>query len=214
MFVGRSFSSDKKDHSREARLCPDCVSGRAPRTERSEAIAPNSISSDLSFVWTNDQSNSHLDVCDACPGVCEVEKNKKSKTITKTRTRKTGLRPPQSPFSFLRCSAGILPALLLLVSPFSGTGLPAVPGTLVYPEERRAYPELRRVYPEVGRAFAPLLSPSSSDLGFSTASHSMNARGQAEACPTKNNFLIANPELEFSLSSIKTIPYKFLIAKK
>jgi hypothetical protein len=190
MFVGRSFSSDKKITRAK----------RAPGTERSDATAPNSISSDLSFVCTNDQSNSHLDVCDACPGVCEVEKNKKSKTITKTRTRKTGLRPARSPFSFLRCSAGILPALLLLVSPFSGTGLPAVPGTLVYPEE--------------GRACAPLLSPSSSNLGFATASHSMNARGQAEARPTKNKFLIANPELEFSLSSIKTVSYEFLIAKK
>ena len=174
MFVGRSFSSDKKITRAK----------RAPGTERSDATAPNSISSDLSFVWTNDQSNSHLDVCDACPGVCEVEKNKKSKTITKTRTRKTGLRPARSPFSFLRCSAGILPALLLLVSPFSGTGLPAVPGTLVYPEERRAYPE-------VGRACAPLLSPSSSNLGFATASHSMNARGEAQARPTKDKFLIA-----------------------
>jgi hypothetical protein len=170
MFVGRSFSSDKKITRAK----------RAPGTERSDATAPNSISSDLSFVWTNDQSNFHPDVCDACPGVCEVEKNKKSKARTKTRTRKTGLRPAQSPFS--------------------GTGLPAVPGTLVYPEERRAC--------------APLLSPSSSNLDFSTASHSMNARGQAEARPTKNNFLIANPELEFSLSSIKTIPYKSLIAKK
>ena len=148
-----------------------------------------------------------------------MENNKKPKP----KTRKTGLRSAQLPFSFLRCSAGIsgfgspmdstgvlksdLPALLLLVSPFSGTGLPAVPGTL-------AYPELRRVYPEERRACAPLLSPSSSNLGFTTASHSMNVRGQAEACPTKTEFLIANPELEFSLSSIKTVHYKFLIANK
>ena len=125
-----------------------------------------------------------------------MEKNKKSKP----KTRKTGLRPAQSPFSFLRCSAGILPALLLLVSPFSGTGLPAVPGTLVYPELRRAC--------------APLLSPGSSDLGFTTTSHSMNARGEAEARPTKNKSLIANPELEFRLSSITTAAYKFLIANK
>jgi hypothetical protein len=132
-----------------------------------------------------------------------VENNKKPKP----KTRKKGLRPAQLPFSFLRCSAGILPAVLLLVSPFSGTGLPAVPGTL-------AYPELRRVYPEERRACAPLLSPSSSNLGFTTASHSMNVRGQAEACPTETEFLIANPELEFSLSSIKTVHYKFLIANK
>jgi hypothetical protein len=125
-----------------------------------------------------------------------VENNKKPKP----KTRKKGLRPAQLPFSFLRCSAGILPALLLLVSPFSGTGLPAVPGTLAYPELRRAC--------------APLLSPSSSNLGFTTASHSMNVRGQAEACPTETEFLIANPELEFSLSSIKTVHYKFLIANK
>ena len=162
-----------------------------------------------------------------------MENNKKPKP----KTRKTGLWSAQLPFSFLRCSAGIsgsrsprsvrpgrrcgtmdstgilksdLPALLLLVSPFSGTGLPAVPGTLVYPE-------LRRVYPEERRACAPpccLLRRNPSNLGFTTASHSMNARGQAEARPTKNKFLIANPELEFSLSSIKTAPYKFLIAKK
>jgi len=154
MFVGRSFSSDKKITRAK----------RAPGRERSDATAPNSISSDLSFVCTNDQSNSHLDVCDACPGVCEVEKNKKSKTITKTRTRKTGLRPARSPFSFLRCSAGILPALLLLVSPFSGTGTPVC---------------------------APLLRRNPSNLGFATASHSMNARGEAQARPTKDKFLIA-----------------------
>ncbi len=144
-----------------------------------------------------------------------MENNKKPKP----KTRKTGLRSAQLPFSFLRCSAGIsgfgspmdstgvlksdLPALLLLVSPFSGTGLPAVPGTLVYPELRRAC--------------APpccLLRHNPSNLGFTTASHSMNVRGQAEACPTKTEFLIANPELEFSLSSIKTVHYKFLIANK
>jgi hypothetical protein len=135
--------------------------------------------------------------------VCEVEKNKKSKP----KTRKTGLRPAQLPFSFLRCSAGILPALLLLVSPFSGTGLPAVAGTLVYPE-------LRRVDPEEQRACAPLLRRDPSNLGFATASHSMNARGEAEARPTKNKSLIANPELEFSLSSFTTAAYKFLIANK
>ena len=128
-----------------------------------------------------------------------MENNKKPKP----KTRKKGLRPAQLPFSFLRCSAGILPPVLLLVSPFSGTGLPAVPGTLVYPELRMAC--------------APpccLLRHNPSNLGFTTASHSMNVRGQAEACPTETEFLIENPELEFSLSSIKTVHYKFLIANK
>jgi len=112
-----------------------------------------------------------------------VENNKKPKP----KTRKTGLRSAQLPFSFLRCSAGILPALLLLVSPFSGTDTPVC---------------------------APLLRRNPSNLGFTTASHSMNARGQAEARPTKNKFLIANLELEFSLRSIRTVHYKFLIANK
>jgi hypothetical protein len=147
--------------------------------------------SDLSFVWTNDQSNYHLDVCDACPGVCGVENNKKSKP----KTRKTGLWSAQLPFSFLRCSAGILPALLLLVSPFSGTD----------PAGRR---------PVKNDFCAPLLRRNPSDLGLRTASRSMNARGAAEARLIEDKFLIANPELEFSLSSTKTAPYKFLIAKK
>jgi hypothetical protein len=146
--------------------------------------------SDLSFVWTNDQSNYHLDVCDACPGVCGVENNKKSKP----KTRKTGLWSAQLPFSFLRCSAGILPALLLLVSPFSGTD----------PAGRR---------PVKNDVCAPLLRRNPSNLGVATASHSMNARGEAQARPTKTKSLIANPELEFSLSSITTAAYNFLIAK-
>ena len=36
-------------------------------------------------------------------------------------------------------------------------------------------------------ACAPLLSRNPSDLGFLTESHSMNARGQAEACPTEDS---------------------------
>jgi hypothetical protein len=79
------------------------------------------------------------------------------------------------------------PALLLLSSPFSGTG------TL---------------------ACAPFLNRNPLDLGFHPASHSTNAIEEAEAHLTKPNFLIANLELEFSLSSTKTIRYKFLIANK
>jgi len=120
-----------------------------------------------------------------------VENNKKPKP----KTRKTGLRSAQLPFSFRRCSAGILPALLLLVSPFSGTD----------PAGRR---------PVKNDVCAPLLRRNPSNLGFTTASHSMNARGEAEARPTKNKFLIANLELEFSLRSIRTVHYKFLIANK
>ena len=136
-----------------------------------------------------------------------MENNKKPKP----KTRKTGLRSAQLPFSFLRCSAGIsgfgspmdstgvlksdLPALLLLVSPFSGTD----------PAGRR---------PVKNDVYGPLLRRNPSNLGFTTASRSMNARGAAEARLIEDKFLIANPELEFSLSSIKTVLYKFLIAKK
>ncbi len=79
------------------------------------------------------------------------------------------------------------PALLLLSSPFSGTG------TL---------------------ACALFLRGNPSELASHTASHPMNAREEAQAHLTKPNFLIANPELEFNLSLTKTTRYKFLIANK
>jgi hypothetical protein len=112
-----------------------------------------------------------------------VENIKKLKPTTK----ETGSIPTQLPFWVLGCRAGILPALVLLVSPFSGTDTPVCP---------------------------PLLRRNPPNLGFSTESPSRNATGQPEASPIKLKFLIANPELEFSLSSIKTIYYNFLIAKK
>ncbi len=125
---------------------------------------------------------------------CKVKKDEKSKTETTTTT----LRSAHSPFGFLPCSVGILravrvpmvfagPALLLLSSPFSGTG------TL---------------------ASAPLLNRHPLDLGFHPVSHPPNAGEEDEAHLTKPNFLIANPELEFNLSSIEPIRYKFLIANK
>ena len=125
---------------------------------------------------------------------CKVKKDEKSKTETTT----TGLRSAHSPFGLLPCSAGILravrvpmvfagPALLLLSSPFSGTG------TL---------------------ACAPLLKRNPLDLGFHAVSHSTNARERAEAHLTKPNFLIAIPELEFNLSRLETTRYNFLIANK
>jgi hypothetical protein len=127
-------------------------------------------------------------------GCEEVKKDEKSKT----ETAGTGLRSSQSPFRSLPCSAGILravrvpmvfagPALLLLSSPFSGTG------TL---------------------ACAPLLNRNPLDLGFRPASHSTNAREEAEAHLTRPNFLIANPELEFDLNRLETTRYNFLIANK
>jgi hypothetical protein len=41
-------------------------------------------------------------------------------------------------------------------------------------------------------ACAPLLRRNPSDLGFRTNSHSMTARGQAEACPTGEPHAICN----------------------
>ncbi len=79
------------------------------------------------------------------------------------------------------------PALLLLASPFSGTGTPAC---------------------------ALLLRGNPSELGFHTASHPPNAREESEAHLTKPNFLIANPELEFNLSPTKPTGSNFLIANK
>ena len=117
-----------------------------------------------------------------------MKKNKKSKkemTIAE-------LQPTQSPLGFLLCSA--MPALLLLASPFSGTGTP--------------------VYPENRRACALLLRGNPSELGFHTTSHPMNAKEEAEAHLTKPNFLIANPELKFNLIRAETTGYKFLIANK
>jgi hypothetical protein len=116
-----------------------------------------------------------------------MKENKKSRVRTETRTRETIWASARSPFGFLRCSAGILPALFLLASSYSGTG------TL---------------------ACAPSLQHSPSDLGFRTASHPTAAREEAEAHLTQTNFLIANPELEFSLSPTKSTRYKFLIANK
>jgi hypothetical protein len=137
-----------------------------------------------------------------------VKKDEKSKTETTTTT----LRSAHSRFGFLPCSAGTLraarvpivfavPALLLLSSPFSGTG------TLVYPEWRGVYPENRR-------ACAPLLCGNPSDLGYHMASHPTTPKEEAEAHLTAINFLIANPELEFHLSLTETTRYKFLIANK
>jgi hypothetical protein len=143
--------------------------------------------------------------------VCEMTKNRKSKVRNTTRTTEAICAAGQSRSGSLLCSLGILrgrvplvfagPALLLLASPFSGTSTP------VYPEARGAYPENRR-------AGAPLLCGNPSKLGFHTASHPPNAREDSEAHLTNINFLIANPELELNLSSIKTIRYKFLIANK
>ena len=110
----------------------------------------------------------------------KVEKSKKEKTTA-------DLRSTQSPTGFLPCSAGILPALLLLSSPFSGTGTPAC---------------------------ALLLRGNPSELSFHTTSHPMHAREESEAHLTKPNFLIANPELEFNLSPTKPTRYNFLIANK
>jgi hypothetical protein len=58
-------------------------------------------------------------------------------------------------------------------SPSSSTGTPA--------------------FPEVRRACAPLLRRNPSELGSRTTSHSTNARGQAEACPTENSKTPAAP---------------------
>jgi hypothetical protein len=128
---------------------------------------------------------------------CKVKKVKKDEK-SKTETTTTALRSAHSPFGFLPCSAGILravrvpmvfagSALLLLSSPFSGTG------TL---------------------ACAPLLNRNLLDLGFHPASHSTNAREEAKAHFTRPNFLIANPELEFDLNRLETTRYNFLIANK
>ena len=125
-----------------------------------------------------------------------MKKNNKLNVRNTTRTTEAICAAEQSRSGSLRCSVGILravpmvfagPALLLLSSPFSGTG------TL---------------------ACAPLLDRNPYDLGSHTTSHPMNAREEAEAHLTKPNFLIANPELEFNLTSIKTIRYEFLIANK
>jgi hypothetical protein len=124
-----------------------------------------------------------------------MQENKKSKVGMKTRVSETNRAPGWLLFSFLPCSAGILrvptvfvgPALLLLSSPFSGTGTPAC---------------------------APLLNRNPLELGSHTASHSPNAREEAEAHLTKPNFLIANPELEFNLSRLEPTRYNFLIANK
>jgi hypothetical protein len=116
-----------------------------------------------------------------------MQENKKSKVGMKTRVSETNWASGWLLFSFLPCSAGILPALLLLSSPFSGTG------TL---------------------ACAPLQNRNPYDLGFHTPSHLMDAREEAEAHLTKPNFLIANPELEFNLSRLEPTRYNFLIANK
>ena len=116
-----------------------------------------------------------------------MKKDEKSKTETTT----SGLRSIRSSTRILRAVrvptvfAG--PALLLLSSPFSGTGTPAC---------------------------ALLLRSNPSELGSHTASHPMNGRENTEAHLTKPNFLIANPELEFNLSRLETTRYNFLIANK
>ena len=115
----------------------------------------------------------------------KIKKSKKEMTTA-------DLRSTQSPFGFLLCSA--VPALLLLASPFSGTGTP--------------------VYPEARRACALLLRGNPSEISFHITSHPMNARGESEAHLTKPNFLIANPELEFNLSRLEPIRSNFLIANK
>src|SRR5580700_8731760 len=109
-----------------------------------------------------------------------MQENKKSKVSMKTRVSETNWAPGWLLFSFLPCSAGILPALLLLSSPFSGTDTPVC---------------------------APLLHRNPSNLGFHTASHPMNAREEAEAHATKIDLLIANPELEFNLSRLEPTRY-------
>jgi hypothetical protein len=60
-----------------------------------------------------------------------MEKNKKSKTKMKMKTEKKGRATAQSPFGLFcysaglpRAAKGILPALLLLASPFSGIDTP------------------------------------------------------------------------------------------
>ena len=133
-----------------------------------------------------------------------MKKNRKSNVRNTTRTTEAICAAEQLR-SGPRCGVGILravrvpmvlaaPALLLLSSPFSGTGTP--------------------VYPEARRACAPLLCRNPSDLGSHTASHPMNAKDESEAHLTKPNFLIANPELEFNPSPTKSIRYNFLIANK
>ena len=129
--------------------------------------------------------------------VCEMKKNRKSNVRTTTRTTEAICAAEQLR-SGPRCGVGILravrvpmvfaaPALLLLSSPFSGTGTP------VHPEGRILYVENRW-------ACALLLRGNPSELGSHTTSHPMNARDESEAHPTKPNFLIANPELEFNPS--------------
>ncbi len=112
---------------------------------------------------------------------CKVKKDEK----LKTKTTVAGLLSMQPRFGFLLCSA--VPALLLLASPFSGTGTPAC---------------------------ALLLRGNPSELSFHLASHSTNARDESEAHLAKPNFLIANLELEFNLSPTKPTRYNFLIANK
>jgi hypothetical protein len=62
-----------------------------------------------------------------------MEKNKKSKTKMKTKTEKKSRATAQSPFGLFWYSGGlsraaksILPALLLLASPFSGIDTPVL----------------------------------------------------------------------------------------
>jgi hypothetical protein len=50
-----------------------------------------------------------------------MEKIKKLKTRTNPKAQKKCRATAQSPFGPFRCGASILPALLLLASPFSGT---------------------------------------------------------------------------------------------
>ncbi|MGB9245917.1 MAG: hypothetical protein WCC03_21395 [Candidatus Acidiferrales bacterium] len=127
-----------------------------------------------------------------------MKKNREANVRKTTKTTEAICAAGQSRSSSLRRSVPILravrvpmvfagPALLLLSSPFSGTGTPAC---------------------------APSLRQSPSDFGSHTASHPMNAKDESEAHLTKPNFLIANPELEFNPSPTKSIRYNFLIANK
>jgi hypothetical protein len=53
-----------------------------------------------------------------------MEKNKELNTRTNTKAQKKFRATTHSPFAPFRYSASILPALLLLASPFSGTDTP------------------------------------------------------------------------------------------
>jgi hypothetical protein len=50
-----------------------------------------------------------------------MRENKESKTKTNTKAQKKCRTTVQSPLGPFRCGGSILPALLLLASPFSGT---------------------------------------------------------------------------------------------